>query len=176
MIMVRADTGIESISDLPGAYYCRPSETSTVGWRIPRMMMLAEGLDPDLDLVVMDAGGYPAMFEAIINGDCDAGGAWVDARDDFAADFPNIHDQIAVIAESPPIPYDVFAVNPGIAAEAADALTEALLALDDDPDRWAAIVETWYWGDELVNLTDDAFYPLFDLWSVSGLSFYEFLD
>ena len=47
-----------------------------------RITLRANGIDPDTDLTIVDAGGHPQVVTAVLNGDCDAGATFVDARTD----------------------------------------------------------------------------------------------
>jgi hypothetical protein len=45
-ILAREGSGIFLIADLAGKRFCRPDPTSAAGWRVPRLIMLVQGIDP----------------------------------------------------------------------------------------------------------------------------------
>ena len=81
-IIVKAGSDIKTLDDLKGKTFCRPDAISTSGWIVPSITLRANGIDPDTDLKIVDAGGHPQVVTAVINGDCDAGATFVDARTD----------------------------------------------------------------------------------------------
>ena len=48
-IIVRADSGIKTLADLKGKVMCWVDPNSTSGYIVPRIMLKANGIDPDKD-------------------------------------------------------------------------------------------------------------------------------
>ena len=106
-IIVRADSGIRSVSDLKGKTFGRPDPLSTSGWIIPMLTMRAAGIDPDRDLAeVVDAGSHDSVVAAVYNGDVDAGASYVDARSRIEDDHPDVMEKVVVIEVTEDIPND----------------------------------------------------------------------
>ncbi|MFN2148048.1 MAG: phosphate/phosphite/phosphonate ABC transporter substrate-binding protein, partial [Anaerolineales bacterium] len=106
-VIVRADSGIETLADLKGKTFCRPDALSTSGWIIPSIELKAAGVDPNTDLAqVVDAGSHDAVVAAVYNGECDAGSTYVDARTTIEDEHPDVMDVIKVISVSADIPND----------------------------------------------------------------------
>jgi phosphonate transport system substrate-binding protein len=159
-IITRPDTGIESVADLAGHTFCRPDPTSTSGWVIPSLALLAEGLDPDTDLAgITDAGGHDGVVIAVYEGDCDAGSTFVDARSNVEEEYPDVMEAVVVISESAPIPNDTVSFHPDLPAEITDAIVAALLSLNDTEEGQALINTLYSW--EALEETDDSFYDGF---------------
>lgn len=159
-VITRPDTGITSIADLAGHTFCRPDPTSTSGWIIPSIAMRAEGIDPEVDLLeIVDAGGHDGVVIAVINGDCDAGSTFVDARTNVEEEFPDVMEQVIVIAESAPIPNDTISFHPDMDAAVREALVTALLALNDTEEGLADLAAVYSWSG--LEATDDTFYDGF---------------
>ncbi|MDA1329716.1 MAG: phosphate/phosphite/phosphonate ABC transporter substrate-binding protein [Chloroflexi bacterium] len=159
-IITRPDTGIESVADLAGHTFCRPDPTSTSGWIIPSIAMQAEGINPDTDLTeIVDAGGHDGVVIAVYNGDCDAGSTFVDARGNVEEEFPDVREAVIVVAESAPIPNDTISFSPDLPADVVEAITNALLALNDTEDGQALLNTLYSW--EALVATDDTFYDGF---------------
>ncbi|MEJ2012463.1 MAG: phosphate/phosphite/phosphonate ABC transporter substrate-binding protein, partial [Anaerolineales bacterium] len=131
-IIVRADSGIESIADLKGKTFCRPDALSTSGWIIPSIELKAAGVNPDTDLAqVVDAGSHDAVVAAVYNGECDAGSTYVDARTTIEEEHPDVMDVIKVISVSVDIPNDGVQYVPSMSRELRDQINTALLAIAD---------------------------------------------
>jgi phosphate/phosphite/phosphonate ABC transporter binding protein len=159
-VITRADSGIETIADLAGKTFCRPDPTSTSGWVIPSITMQAEGLDPELDLAsIIDAGGHDAVVIAVLNGDCDAGATFVDARTNVEEDFPDVMDQVVVIRESAPIPNDTISFQTDVPTEIRDQIVGAFLDLASTEEGQQILNSVYSW--ESVEETDDSFYDGF---------------
>jgi phosphonate transport system substrate-binding protein len=159
-VITRADSGITSVADLAGKTFCRPDPTSTSGWIIPSITMQAEGLDPEADLAeIIDAGGHDAVVIAVLNGDCDAGATFVDARTNVEEDFPTVMDDIAVIAESVPIPNDTISFQPDVPAEIRDQIVGVFLNLTTTDEGLEVLNTVYSWSG--MQEVDDSFYDGF---------------
>jgi phosphonate transport system substrate-binding protein len=159
-VITRPDTGITSVADLAGKTFCRPDPTSTSGWIIPSIAMRAEGIDPEVDLLeIVDAGGHDGVVIAVINGDCDAGSTFVDARTNVEEEFPDVMEQVIVIAESAPIPNDTISFHPDMDPAVTEALIAALLSLNDTEEGLADLAAVYSWSG--LEATDDTFYDGF---------------
>jgi phosphonate transport system substrate-binding protein len=159
-VITRPDTGITSVADLAGKTFCRPDPTSTSGWVIPSLAMRAEGLDPEADLAeIVDAGGHDGVVLAVLDGTCDAGSTFVDARSNVEEDFPNVMTDVVVIAESAPIPNDTVSFHPDVPAEVRDAIVAALLELNNTEEGVALLNTLYSWSG--LEAVDDTFYDGF---------------
>jgi phosphonate transport system substrate-binding protein len=159
-IITRPDTGIASVADLAGKTFCRPDPTSTSGWIIPSLALRAEGLDPEADLAeIVDAGGHDGVVLAVLDGTCDAGSTFVDARTNVEEDFPTVMEDVIVIAESAPIPNDTISFHPDMDEEMVTSIVNALLALNDSEEGVALLNTLYSWSG--LEATDDAFYDGF---------------
>jgi len=152
-IIVRADSGIESIADLAGKTMCRPDPLSTSGWIIPALTLRAEGIDPDTDLgEVVDAGGHDAVVLAVYDGQCDAGATFVDARSNVSDDVPDVMEQVVVIQESAPIPNDTISVIPQMPDEVRENLVAAFMQISEEESDLLNEVYSW---EALAEVNDD---------------------
>lgn len=159
-VITRPDTGIATVADLAGKTFCRPDPTSTSGWVIPSLAMQAEGLDPEADLAeIVDAGGHDGVVLAVLDGTCDAGSTFVDARSNVEEDFPNVMTDVIVIAESAPIPNDTVSFHPDVPADVRDAIVAALLELNNSEEGVALLNTLYSWSG--LEAVDDTFYDGF---------------
>ena len=158
-IVAGADTGITGLADLVGTTFCRPDPTSTSGWVLPSIAIKAEGINPDVDMEIVDAGGHDGVIISVYNGDCDAGSSFTDARSNVASTYPDVNDKVLVITESAPIPNDTISFHPDLPASVVDALVAAFLELNDSEAGLAELAKLYSWSG--LATTEDSFYDGF---------------
>jgi phosphonate transport system substrate-binding protein len=169
-IIVRADSGIESLSDLAGKTFCRPDPLSTSGWIIPSLELRAAGVDPDTDLAeVADAGSHDAVVASVYNGDCDAGATYVDARSTIEEEHPDVMDVVKVINVSTDIPNDGVQYVPSFPRDLRDQINNALIAIAETEEGQAALDQSYQWAG--LQKIDDSFYdPFRQVLEASGVN------
>lgn len=168
-ILVRADSGIDSLDDLAGKTFCRPDPLSTSGWVIPSIMLKAAGVDPDTGLAeVVDAGSHDAVAAGVYNGDCDAGATYVDARTRVEEDYPDIMEQTMVIAIEPDIPNDGVQFVPSLPDEIKDKITDGLLAIAATEEGVEALGTAYQW-EELTRADDTIYDPFRQILQAAGI-------
>jgi phosphonate transport system substrate-binding protein len=128
-INVRADSGITTLEDLKGKVMCWVDPNSTSGYIIPRIMLQANGIDPDNDFAqTVEAGSHDGVILAVYNGDCDAGASYDDARSTIEDDFADVMDVVAVLATTTDIPNDSVSFIQDFPEEMRQQIVDALLA------------------------------------------------
>ncbi|MCA9932950.1 MAG: phosphate/phosphite/phosphonate ABC transporter substrate-binding protein [Ardenticatenaceae bacterium] len=129
-INVRADSGIASLEDLKGKVFCWVDPNSTSGYIIPRIMLLANGIDPDADFAQqIEAGSHNNVITQVYNGDCDAGATFDDARSSVEEDLPDVKEVVVVLATTTDIPNDNVAFTKDFPQEMRDQIVAALLEI-----------------------------------------------
>ena len=152
--ITHADSGIESIADLAGKTFCRPDPLSTSGWIIPSITMGANGVNPETDLAgIIDAGGHDSVVTGVLNGDCDAGATFVDARPE------DVREEVVVFAETGQIPNDTISFAPDMDAEVRQQIVDALIAIGSDEQYVELLTNTYNWGGLVAG--EDAFFDDF---------------
>ena len=168
-IFVRADSGIESLTDLKGKTFCRPDPLSTSGWIIPSITFKAAGVDPDTDLIVLDAGSHDAAVTGVYNGDCVGGSSYVDARGTIEEAHPDVMDVIKIITISADIPNDGVQFVPDFDEGMRDQIIDALLALAETDAGQDALDTAYSWIG--LEAHDDTFYdPFRQVLDAAGVS------
>lgn len=140
-------TGIKAIADLKGKTFCFVDPNSTSGYIIPRIVLKANGIDPDKDLkATTNAGSHDNVAISVYKGDCDAGSTFVDVRTDSApikANYPDMTDKVDVFYVTDNIPNDGLQVAKGVDPAITDATVNALLHISGDKGG-AAMLKSLY--------------------------------
>ena len=159
-IIAGADTGITKLEDLKGKTMCWVDAVSTSGYIIPRIMVMAAGVDPDKDLAQqVEAGTHDGVALAVYQGDCDAGACYIDARDKIEDDYPDVKEKTIVIAESPEIPNDGLQFIEDFPADKREKIVKALLEIMETEEGVEAMGKAYGW--EAITEKDDSFYDDF---------------
>ncbi|MBN1933914.1 MAG: phosphate/phosphite/phosphonate ABC transporter substrate-binding protein [Anaerolineae bacterium] len=159
-IVVRADSGIASLADLKGKTMCWVDPNSTSGYIIPRIMLKANGIDPDTDFAkTVEAGSHNNVVTQVYNGDCDAGATYADARSSIEKDYADVKEKVVVLATTTAIPNDSVAFSKDFPADLKAKIITALLEIAASEDGKAAL-ESLYSIAGLVEV-DDSFYDPF---------------
>lgn len=169
-IIVRADSGITSISGLRGKTFARPDPLSTSGWIIPMLTMRAAGINPDTDLKeIVDVGSHDSVVAAVYNGDVDAGATYVTARARIEKDYPDVMEKVIVIEITEDIPNDGVQFSPTVPDEIREKIVNALLEIAETEEGKEALNTAYQWEGLLKH--DDTFYdPFRQVLQASGLS------
>jgi phosphonate transport system substrate-binding protein len=131
-------SGISSYADLKGKTFCYVDPLSTSGYIVPRIVLKANGIDPDVDFkATVNAGSHPNVAIAVYQGQCDAGVTYInvltDAATNLAGTYPDITSKVKVFADTDRIPNDgvqyIKTLDPTLQA----ITTEALMAMAADP-------------------------------------------
>jgi len=136
--IANVDSGIQSFADLKGKTFCFVDPNSTSGYIVPRIILKANGIDPDVDFAAtQNAGSHDKVAIAVYNGDCDAGVTFINVLTDAAANlqatYPDITDKVKVFAVTDRIPNDgmqfIKSLDPALQA----VIVEGMLAMAEDP-------------------------------------------
>lgn len=175
-IIAGADTGITKLEDLKGKTMCWVDAVSTSGYIIPKIMVMAAGVDPDKDLAQqIEAGSHDGVALAVYQGDCDAGACYIDARDKIEDDYPDVKEKTIVIAESPEIPNDGLQFIKDFPADKREKIVEALLEIMETEEGVEAMGKAYGW--EAITEKDDSFYDDFRaVLDASGVDVAELAD
>ncbi len=157
------NSGIKSIADLKGKTFCFVDPNSTSGEIIPRIVMKANGIDPDKDLkAVTEAGSHDNVAIAVYKGDCDAGSTFVDVRTDSAAvksAYPDILDKVSQFYLTDNIPNDGLQHIKDLDPNIVDATVNGLLFIASDPGGKAMLKNLYSYGG--LTKIDPTFYDNF---------------
>lgn len=131
--VTRIDSDIDSLDDLRGKTVCFPDGSSSSGYLWPAFALSQLGIDPDpattQDFKPIIAGNFPATWQGVFNGDCDAGFiADVSFNKIMLNDETINPEELVKFWESDTIPSGAFAVNSAsVPADIAATVKQVLL-------------------------------------------------
>jgi phosphonate transport system substrate-binding protein len=138
--VVRADSGIGSLADIRGRGMCWVDANSASGYILPRITLLANGIDPDVDLGgTIEAYSHSNVILYVYNRICDVGATTVDARDLVVQDVPDVKEVVTVLATTPPVPNDTVAFVSDFPEEMREQVVDALLTFAGTEEGRAAL-------------------------------------
>lgn len=159
-INVNAESGIETLQDLVGKVMCWVDPNSTSGYIIPRIMLQAEGINPDEDFAeTVEAGSHNNVIIQVYNGECDAGATFVDARSSVEEDFPDVTERVEVLATTTDIPNDSVSFIADFPADMREEIVNALLDISSTEEGQTALNNLY--SIEGLQEADDSFYDPF---------------
>jgi phosphonate transport system substrate-binding protein len=131
-------SGIKSYADLKGKTFCFVDPNSTSGYIVPRIILKANGIDPDTDLkATVNAGSHNNVAIGVYKGDCDAGVTYINVITDesanLAATYPDIADKVSVFAVTDRIPNDGMQFIKTLDPKYQAVIVEGMLAMAADP-------------------------------------------
>lgn len=144
MIIVNADSGIETLEDLKGKSFAFVDPASTSGNLIPRKMLIENGIDPDNDFSTSYyAGTHGAVQYAIANGKVDAGACGDNVHQRMIEEGEIDPEVNIIIYESEPIPGSPIVVRGSLPKDLKQAIQDALVNMDEQTihqvDGWGGI-------------------------------------
>ena len=162
--IANVDSGINSFADLKGKTFCFVDPNSTSGYIIPRIILAANGINPDADFAAtQNAGSHPNVAIAVYQGDCDAGVTFInvltDASADLKATYPDIEEKVKVFAVSDRIPNDGMQFIQSLDPELKSVIVQGMMAMAEDPGG-KAVLKSLYNYDAFQEV-DPAFYNEF---------------
>ena len=134
-IMVRADSGINSLDNLQGKRFAFVDPASTSGHLYPKTLLLSKGLDPKTFFSkTIFAGSHNAVVLSIYKGEVDGGAAYDGSRAAVAKSYPDVFDKIKVLAYTKEIPNDTVSVRKELPADLKVRLRNGLKNISDSPE------------------------------------------
>ncbi len=146
-------SGIKTFADLKGKTFCFVDPNSTSGYIIPRIVLAANGINPDKDFkATQNAGSHNNVAIAVYKGDCDAGVTYINVLTDtsanLAAQYPDIATKVVPFADTDKIPNDGMQVIKSLDPNLVKVITEGMLAMAADPGG-KAVLKSLYNYDAL---------------------------
>ena len=152
-------SGIKSFADLKGKTFCFVDPNSTSGYIVPRIVLAANGINPDTDFkATQNAGSHPNVAIAVYKGDCDAGVTYINVLTDTATNlvgtYPDIATKVTVFADTDRIPNDGMQFIKTLDPKLQALIVEGMLAMMKDPGG-KAVVKSLYNYDAFQQVKPD---------------------
>jgi phosphonate transport system substrate-binding protein len=177
-IIAHVDSGIESVTDLPGRKFAFVDPGSASGFLYPNALLAANGIDYKTAFAeTVFAGGHDKVVIAVYNQQVDAGatfgdsveGVQTDARTNVVGTLPDVMEKVKVVGKTPPIPNDTVSVRAGLPAELALQVQDGLLAVAATEDG-KKLLNSLYRIDGLALSSDSEYDSVRNAASVLGLN------
>ena len=127
----RVDSGINQLSDLKGKTLSFGSPSSTSGHLMPRSYLLAQKIDPDIDLKQISfSGAHDATIAAVVGGKVQAGALNASVWNKFVQDKKVDTSIIKVFYTTPPYFDYNWSVRSDLDASLQEKIRNAFLKLD----------------------------------------------
>ena len=158
-IMVRADSGINSLDNLQGKRFAFVDPASTSGHLYPKTLLLSKGLDPKTFFSkTIFAGSHNAVVLSIYKGEVDGGAAYDGSRAAVAKSYPDVFEKIKVLAYTKEIPNDTVSVRKELPEGLKVKLRDGLKKISDSP-KGSKVLKRLYGISGLMDL-DGLFDPV----------------
>ena len=158
-IMVRADSGINSLDNLQGKRFAFVDPASTSGHLYPKTLLLSKGLDPKTFFSkTIFVGSHNAVVLSIYKGEVDGGAAYDGSRAAVAKTYPDVFEKIKVLAYTKEIPNDTVSVRKELPEGLKVKLRNGLKKISDSP-KGSKILKRLYGISGLMDL-DGLFDPV----------------
>jgi len=169
-ILVRSDSGINSLKDLKGKKFAFVDPLSASGTLFPMVAIKKEtGEDPKTFFSqTIFAGAHDKAALAVYQGQVDAAASFIDVRDQLEATFPDIKQKTKRIFTAGPIPNDTVSVRKNFPADLRDQIKKALLDYSKTDDGKKAL-KALYSIDGLGEAEAKTYDPILDAAKLAGL-------
>lgn len=125
-IIVRDDSGIDSVSDLRGIRFAFGDAKSTGSKAMPESMLKAAGIGLDVLAEYGFLGSHDNVAKAVLNKNFEAGGLMASAAEKY------LSEGLKILEVSAPIPQFPLCASPKMSAEDRERVIEALVNLNDE--------------------------------------------
>ncbi len=174
-IIVRADSGINTLEDLRGKTFAFGDSLSTTGHVFPRKMFKERGIDPVRDFKqILYSGGHDATVLSVLNRKVDAGATYANSPDSDDTAWmrylknPEDIKKIRAIAFSEPIPADNLVISGALDERIAKKVVEIFLGLSRDP-KGKQMLRDLYQIDGFVTATDKDYDSVREAFAIAGI-------
>src|SRR2546428_12747499 len=140
LFITQAGSPIRSLADLKKRSFAFGDVNSTSGHLMPEYFMRRNGVDPEVIAKAIYTGGHDATLLAVANGKIDAGALDEAVFQRLTTNGKVDPAKVRVFWTTPPFLDYVWVARKGLAANVAQAVGDAFLALDgSDPQRRAIL-------------------------------------
>ncbi|MGE4281629.1 MAG: phosphate/phosphite/phosphonate ABC transporter substrate-binding protein [Magnetospirillum sp.] len=134
LIVTRADSPIETVSDLAGQAVCYPAASSVASTLLPQAFLFEQGIDIRHDLDNRYVGSEESVLMNVYYGKAAAGATWTAGWQRFQRDEPARAAQLRVRWQTPALPGFGVVARDDIAADIVQQVTTILVELKHSPE------------------------------------------
>lgn len=131
VVIVPADSPVQSLADLKGAQVAFGDPASTSGTWVPRYMLLEAGLISGRDYTLRVLGAHDAVAMAVANHKADAGGLSMPIYNRLLSEQKLEAGSTRLLAASPPIPEYMWTFREGLDPAFKEEVRQAFLDVTD---------------------------------------------
>jgi phosphonate transport system substrate-binding protein len=169
-ILVRNDSGINSLADLKGKKFAFVDPLSASGYIYPTLVVKNKtGQEPKTFFSqTIFAGGHPQAALAVYNKQVDGAAMFIDARDSLVSANPDIKTATKVIETAGPIPNDGIALRKGFPDDLGKTVTQAIVDYSKDAAGGKVLNQLYAWDG--VQAVDAKFFdPMKEAAALAGV-------
>jgi phosphonate transport system substrate-binding protein len=169
-ILVRADSGIADLNGLKGKKFAFVDQLSASGFVYPTLTIKnATGQEPKTFFSSTTfAGGHPQAACAVDSRSVDGAATFIDARDQAAANCPNVKTSTKVIAKAGPIPNDGVALVKNFPEEVAKQVKSGLIDYSKTADGKTVLKALFSW-DGMQEVSANFYDPIREAVKLAGV-------
>lgn len=173
-IIVRSDSGINTVNDLKGKSFSFGDPISTSGHVFPRKILIENNINPERDFSnLIFSGAHDATVLSVLNKKVDAGATFSDDATGSKGSWtrylkPDEVKQIKVLAVSDPIPADNICVSADLDPKIADKLAQVIIDFGNTKEGRATMAKL-YKFDGYMRATDEDYEPVRKSFELSGI-------
>jgi phosphonate transport system substrate-binding protein len=134
VVIVRKDSGLQSLADLKGKRLVFGPQWAPFGFLAQYALLLEAGVDPEVDIgyyaIPRGSWKHEKIIYSVLYGAFDAGAAPLIDLEEMAAEGRIAPDDFTVLARSELAPYCTLAASPRVPDEWVRKVRDALLAVD----------------------------------------------
>jgi len=169
-ILVRSDSGINTLADLKGKKFAFVDALSASGYVYPTLTVKNKtGQEPKTFFSqTIFAGGHPQAALAVYNKQVDGAAMFIDARDSLVAANPDIKTATKVIDTAGPIPNDGVALRKGFPDDIGAKVKAALLDYSKADDGKKVFSALFQW-DGIQEIQPSFYDPIKEAAALAGV-------
>jgi phosphate/phosphite/phosphonate ABC transporter binding protein len=138
MTVVRTGSDVTGFEDLAGRVFCIPGYDSVSGWVLPSLEIRAEiGNPAEYFGEIVNTEAHDEVLRAVLDGRCDAGTAFYDAR--AMTGVPGAVENLEIIATTDPMPLANFAFSPDVPEDLVRDLVDHLVTVSQESNDLAKV-------------------------------------
>ena len=131
-LVVRKDSGIESIEDLKGKKVAFVDPSSASGYVYPGAMLKDAGIDLNKDIKYQFSGGHDKSIQLLLNKDVDAIASYENVIKKYTKEFPTLKEDVRGLAKSELIPGVTVVVSNNVDDQLKSKIKQVLLEIQKE--------------------------------------------